>query len=76
MLTIKVLQLCEVDETRAKLLFAFESRCSENVATLEEAIKLRCEAAQLMGYQNHAEYVLEVRMAKKPEQVMEVKTIK
>jgi thimet oligopeptidase len=43
----------------------------QNVKDLEEAIKLRYEAAQLLGYRNHAHYVLDQQMAKTPEKVME-----
>lgn len=44
---------------------------SQNVRDLEDAIKLRYEAATLLGYKNHAHYVLDRQMAKTPEKVME-----
>ncbi|MBI5238921.1 MAG: Zn-dependent oligopeptidase [Elusimicrobia bacterium] len=37
-----------------------------NKKRLAEVLRLRDEAAKLLGYQNHAEYVLEERMAGKP----------
>ncbi len=42
----------------------------ENVKDLEEAIQLRDEAAHLLGFRNHAHYVLDRQMAKTPEKVM------
>ena len=41
----------------------------ENTPILEELISLRQKQAELLGYKNHAHYVLEERMAKNPENV-------
>jgi peptidyl-dipeptidase Dcp len=41
----------------------------DNRDVLVETAKLRAERAQLMGYANHAAYVLETNMAKTPEKV-------
>ncbi|XP_047472872.1 thimet oligopeptidase-like [Penaeus chinensis] len=43
----------------------------ENTPILEELITLRQKEADLLGYKNHAAYVLEERMAKTPENVAE-----
>ncbi len=43
----------------------------ENVARLEEAIRVRREIATRLGYGSWAEYVMEERMAKAPGRVME-----
>ncbi|KAI9598436.1 thimet oligopeptidase-like protein [Syncephalis fuscata] len=59
-----VMKLCKVEETRKNILFANETRCKENVETLEQAIELRKNAAKLLGYDNHAAFKLEVKMAK------------
>jgi thimet oligopeptidase len=39
----------------------------DNVALLEEVLKLRLRLAQMLGYASHAEYVLAQRMAKDPQ---------
>lgn len=41
----------------------------DNKAILAELVELRAEKAKLLGYDNHAAYVLEESMAKTPEQV-------
>eukprot|EP00166_Cyanidium_caldarium_P002885 ctg_281.g172 len=58
---------CRVEETRRLMERLFNSRCvPENVALLEEAVKLRDDAAKLLGYSSHAAYVLDTRMAGSP----------
>ncbi len=42
----------------------------QNTALLDEAIQIRRELAALMGFENHAAFVLTRRMAKDPGQVM------
>ncbi|ORZ14078.1 hypothetical protein BCR42DRAFT_330030 [Absidia repens] len=59
-----VLKLCKIENTRKAHLTAFDSRNRENVALLEEALNLRRKCAKILGYQSHAAYVLEVKMAK------------
>ncbi|OAR00068.1 hypothetical protein LLEC1_07866 [Akanthomyces lecanii] len=48
---------CTVAETRKKL---------ENLVLLQEAIPMRAEAARMLGYADHATFVLEDRMAQTP----------
>lgn len=61
---------CTVVETRAKMEKAFHSRClAENTRILEDLIGLRKEQASLLGYATHADFVLEMRMAKDPSKV-------
>lgn len=43
---------------------------ADNKAILLETVKLRDEKAKILGYTNHATYVLSESMAKKPENVM------
>jgi len=61
---------CKNPETRRKLEIAYQSRClEENTKILEELIELRQEQADLLGYETHAAYVQELRMAKNPQNV-------
>lgn len=61
---------CKVAETREKLEIAYQSRClEENTKILEELVQLRQEQADLLGYDTHAAYVQELRMAKNPSNV-------
>jgi peptidyl-dipeptidase Dcp len=42
----------------------------DNCENIKQIVSLRDERAKLLGYKNHADYVLERRMAEKPETVM------
>jgi Zn-dependent oligopeptidase len=65
-----IMKHCSVEETRRILEKLFHSRCvPENVYLLEETVRLREEAAKLLGYPSHAAYILETRMAASPENV-------
>merc|ERR1719232_391447 len=45
----------------------YQSRCmKENTAIIEEIVTLRQKQAELLGYESHAAYIQEVRMAKDP----------
>lgn len=57
-------------QTRRRMEALFNNRAAKaNLPILKEAIRLRAEAAQLLGHKNHAEFVLTERMAKNPETV-------
>lgn len=56
-------------QTRETLENAYGSRCRDNVGILEKAIALRTELAQLLGYNTHSDFKLEVNMAKDPKTV-------
>ncbi|KAG0167334.1 hypothetical protein DFQ28_006294 [Apophysomyces sp. BC1034] len=64
-----VLKLCKNENTRKAHITAFDSRNRENIVLLEEALSLRRKCAKILGYQTHADYVLEVKMAKTVEAV-------
>ncbi|GKT55867.1 metallopeptidase [Colletotrichum tofieldiae] len=56
-------------ETRKKARLAYDNRCPENVAVFREVMVLRHEAAQLLGYANHASLSVEEKMAESPQRV-------
>ena len=71
---IPFLQYAENRELREKLHKAYCARGDnsnelDNNNILIEMARLRLERAQLLGYETHAHFVLEKRMAKKPEDV-------
>lgn len=69
------LQYSAKRELREKILKAYINRCNngkdkDNNEIIVKIINLRIEKAQLLGYKNYAEFVLEDNMAKNPENVM------
>jgi peptidyl-dipeptidase Dcp len=68
------LQYAANRELRKKIWTAYQNRgnngnSQDNKANVAQMANLRNEKAQLLGYANHAAYVLEERMAKTPEKV-------
>jgi Zn-dependent oligopeptidase len=60
-----IMKLCNVSATRQTMEKAFNSRCIDtNVAIIEELVVLRAEVANLLNFKTHADYILDVRMAK------------
>lgn len=71
------LQYAENRELRKQIWDAYQSRANkdndkDNKAILVEMANLRREKAQLLGYKNHADYVLEESMAKTSDQVYDL----
>lgn len=47
----------------------FQNNGNNNESNVKEIATLRAEKAQLLGYETHADFILEERMAEKPEKV-------
>jgi len=63
--SIPIMRYCQVAETRVKLKTLLDSKCAkENGPIMEQLVELRAQQAKLLGYDSHADFVLEVRMAK------------
>lgn len=61
---------CRVPETRRKMDEKYTSRCyAKNTILLQDLIRYRHQVATLLGYNDYASYVQEVRMAKNPQNV-------
>lgn len=71
------LQYATNRELRKEIYMGYVNRCNndnkfDNKKVLSEIVNLRLERAQLFGFKNHAEYILDTNMAKNPENVMEM----
>jgi peptidyl-dipeptidase Dcp len=71
---IPFLQYAENRDLREKLYKAMYNRGNndneyDNKKIISDMVKLRTERARLLGYDSHADYILEERMAKTPENV-------
>ncbi|KAI5272527.1 metallopeptidase MepB [Aureobasidium subglaciale] len=56
--------------TRRDYFIASENKCLQNVSVFKQIVILRQEAAQILGYTNHAAFRIEDKMAKTPKAVM------
>ncbi|KAK9462459.1 uncharacterized protein V1516DRAFT_662495 [Lipomyces oligophaga] len=65
-----VMKYASDPETRRRAFVGDQNKVMENTDLLIQAIKVRAEIANILGYKTHAAYVLEDRMAKSPETVM------
>ncbi|KAF7548791.1 hypothetical protein G7Z17_g6834 [Cylindrodendrum hubeiense] len=67
--SIPIVKTAQQSGTRRRAYVAKNNRFDSNISVMRDVIALRDEAARLLGYQNHAEFRLEDRMAKTPKAV-------
>ncbi|TIA50754.1 metallopeptidase MepB [Aureobasidium pullulans] len=65
-----VLKYATNSKTRRVYYTASENKCPANIPIFKEIMILRQEAAELLGYANHAAFRIEEKMAKTPKTVM------
>lgn len=63
-------------ELRKELFIAYNTKSSkgdelDNKSVIKDILQLRYERAKLLGYESHADFVLEERMAKTPQEVLD-----
>ncbi|KAL8280846.1 hypothetical protein RQP46_006850 [Phenoliferia psychrophenolica] len=66
---VPVSKFANLPATRKAAVQGYEGKTIENAPRLEEIVRLRREAAALLGFENYAEFVLDVKMAKNSERV-------
>ncbi|KAL7751243.1 metalloendopeptidase [Sorochytrium milnesiophthora] len=59
------------EDTRRRLETAVQTVCPDNVALMSEAVRIRAQAAKLLGFENHSAFRLDINMAKTPAAVNE-----
>lgn len=65
-----ILDNCTNETTRKKVWLAYKRRGGvNNVRVLEQILKLRAQAADMLGYKSAADYEIEIRMAKNADAV-------
>lgn len=66
-----LLKYAENAETRKAVFTHFDNRNLNNDEILAEGVKIRSKISPILGYKNHSSFVLEDRMAKSPDNVLE-----
>jgi thimet oligopeptidase len=67
-----IMEQAKNETTREKVWVAYKRRGgTKNVALIEQIVKLRADAAKLLGYPTSADYEIEIRMAKNAQTVRE-----
>ncbi|MBA3283680.1 MAG: hypothetical protein H0U27_01290, partial [Nitrosopumilus sp.] len=69
---VPIVDYCRNEQVRKQLYIAYNSKCSEsNDNILNQLIYNKDKLARMLGYQSHAHYAIEDKMAKTPEYVHE-----
>ncbi|RMF74391.1 MAG: hypothetical protein D6744_14540 [Planctomycetota bacterium] len=69
---LPIMDYCNNETTRKKVWLAYKRRGGKkNIAVLEKILKLRAQAADMLGYASVADYETETRMAKSAQAVMD-----
>ncbi|ORY69423.1 hypothetical protein BCR35DRAFT_307983 [Leucosporidium creatinivorum] len=66
---VPVFKFANLPSTRKAAVLGYEGKTLQNAPLLAEMVKLKEKAAKMLGYQSHAEWVLEVKMARTPSTV-------
>lgn len=65
-----IMENAELESTRQKVWMCHKRRAgTKNIAVLEKVLLLRAQQAKLLGYESNADYEVEVRMSKEPQNV-------
>ena len=69
---LPIMDYCDNETTRKKVWLAFKRKGGrKNISVLEQILKLRAQAADMLGYASVADYETETRMAKSAQAVMD-----
>ena len=63
----------EIPDVRKRAIEAYESRLDINIPLFAKMIDLRQRISKLLGYENWADYRIEVKMVKDPKNVTDVR---
>ncbi|GAA5981288.1 hypothetical protein JCM11641_005633 [Rhodosporidiobolus odoratus] len=66
---VPVINYAHSPETRKRAVLSYEGKTIQNAPLLKEIVELRHKAVRLLGYESHAAWTLEVKMAKTPLEV-------
>jgi Zn-dependent oligopeptidase len=67
----KVMKFCPLESVRRKTYINFSSVAKENIKILDRLQELRDERAKLLGFDNHAAFILDINSVKTPENALE-----
>ncbi|GMK53814.1 hypothetical protein CspeluHIS016_0104000 [Cutaneotrichosporon spelunceum] len=61
---VPIFQYADNPETRRRAQMGYEGKTIQNVPVLEEIVQLRKQVADILGFENFADYILDIKMAK------------